>query len=502
MTFISRILGFLRDMVAAQVFGASGGYDAFIIAFKIPNFMRRLVAEGAFSQAFVPVLAQVKTSHPKQVKGFINHMASRLLVGVGILTLLGILGAKGLIALFAPGFIGDPTRFEVAVSLLQITFGYIFFISLTALASGIQNTYGRFALAAFTPVILNLSMIIATVWVAPLFLVPIKALAWGVLIGGVLQLAWQIPALRSLKLLPTWSWGKKDEGVARVWKLMIPAIFAAAVLQINLMVNAIFASFLPVGSISWLYYADRLLEFPLGVFGVALSSVILPHLSEHHAKKNQVAFSAAVNWAMRWVVLIGVPASLGLWCLSEEILCALFHYGAFSMTDVMMTAGALNAFSLGIISFIGTKVLVSAYYARMDTKLPVKVAVVTLLLNMVGNFLLMKPFGHIGLAISSTLAAWVNLVWLLASLQYKQVATFHKGWPLFLVRVLLAGVFMGWALTTLSPDLSRWVSMGCGFRLMSIVSLVALGALFYLMGLWITGVRIKDLGAHEVKEQP
>src|SRR3569623_360625 len=368
MTLISRILGFVRDMVVARTFGASTGADAFFVAFKIPNFLRRLFAEGAFSQAFVPVLTEYKTNR--------------------------ILAAPLLILLFAPGFSKDATKFQLAADMLRITFPYLLFISLTAFAGGILNAYGRFAVPAFTPTFLNLAMIGAALWLAPHLNQPITALAWGVVLAGVLQLLFQWPYLVKLGLLPRFRFKRAHEGVSRILRLMLPVIFGSSVAQINLLVDTIIASFLVTGSVSWLYYSDRLVEFPLGVFGVALATVILPKLSQHHAQALPEAFSRTVDWGLRWVVLVSVPATVGWISLAVPLLATLFHYGEFSVLDVVKSSHSLTTFSLGLAGFIMVKILASGFYSRQDTRTPVRFALIAMFANVVMNLLFVWPLAH------------------------------------------------------------------------------------------------------------
>ncbi|MGD9592284.1 MAG: murein biosynthesis integral membrane protein MurJ [Candidatus Berkiella sp.] len=414
MTFMSRIVGFIRDMVMASVFGASPGMDAFLLAFKIPNFMRRLFAEGAFSQAFVPVLSEYRTNKtPQEVKSLVDNVFGALTVVLILVTIIGVVCAPILVWLFAPGFDTKDPRFSMATHLLQITFPYIFFISLTAFAAGVQNAHGKFAIPAFTPVLLNLSLIIAAFFCSTYFVEPIYALGWGVMVAGIAQLLFQAPFLSKLALFPSFKLNWQSPGVKRVLTLMTPAIIGASVMQINLLVDTIFASFLPVGSLTWLYFSDRLLEFPIGMFGVALATVVLPHLSQQYAKSSHTGFSASVDWALRWILLIGIPCTIGLVMLSGPMLATLLQYGEFTPHDVIMASRSLIALSLGLVFFLAVKVLVSAFYARQNTKLPVKIAIVAMIANVVFNGLLIGPLAHAGLALASTLSSVINVSLLL-----------------------------------------------------------------------------------------
>lgn len=490
MTFVSRIMGFVRDMVFATLFGATLGFDAFLLAFKIPNFLRRLFAEGAFSQAFVPILSEYKSTQDKEsVELLINKVAGNLsLVLMGI-TLLGILAAPLIIALFAPGFIDEPERFSLATQMLRITFPYIFFISLTAFAGGILNTFQKFALPAFTPVLLNLSLIFAAIVLSPKFQEPVIALAWGVFIGGVVQLALQLPFLKRQGVLPRLKVDWRDPGVKRVLKLMLPALVGASVMQINLLVDTLFASFLPVGSLSWLYYSDRLLELPLGIFGVALATVALPNLSKHFATQNFVAFRHHLRWSLKVCFLVGLPASVGLWVLAGPILATLFHHGAFSEHDVLMAMRSLHMLILGLVAFMSIKILVSAFYAQQNTKFPLKVACYALLTNVVGNALLIKPLAHAGLALASSVSAFLQVT-LLGTVLVRQGHIPVRGIG-FGAQIGVATVAMGWFLHTFSPKLDVWLSWGSAHRALMLFTLIFVAMIVYAFTLWISGIRLR-----------
>lgn len=488
MTFISRILGFLRDMIVAHVFGATGMTDAFFVAFKIPNFMRRLFAEGAFSQAFVPVLAEYKEQRDHQsLQTFVGHVSGTLGGILFAISLLGIIAAPLLIMLFSPGFPQDGTRFDLASHMLRITFPYIFFISLTALAGGVLNTHNRFAGPAFTPVFLNLAMIAAALWLAPHMAQPIVALAWGVFIGGILQLLFQYPFLRHINLVPRFKWGWRDPGVQRVLKLMLPAIFGVSVVQIGLLVDTIFASFLVKGSISWLYNSERLMMFPLGVFGVALSTVVLPHLSKKFANKAEVDYSRSMNWAIQSVLFLGVPAAIGLIMLSGPLLTTLFNYGQFNQFDVRMTMQSLIAYSLGVPFMMLVKVLASGFYARQNIKTPVKIAVVALLVNIVMNFILIGPLKHAGLALASSIAALTNSSFLLVFLVRSHILRFEKSWWMFLLRIALANVVMWAVLKWQQHSLQHWFAWHVAGRFSHLLLSVLLAVVAYVFVLALLG---------------
>jgi putative peptidoglycan lipid II flippase len=494
MTMISRVFGFLRDMVTAHLFGAGAAFDAFSVAFRIPNFMRRLFAEGSFSQAFVPVLSeyQKQKSH-EEVKHFVSAMAGTLgfvLLGV---TIVGVVCAPLIVRLFAPGFETTGPRFDLAVTMLRITFPYLMLISLTAFSGAILNTYSRFWVAAFTPVFLNICMIGAAIWLAPHMATPIIGLAWGVFIAGVVQMVFQWPFLKRMRLMPRPRIDFKDEGVKRVLKLMVPALFGVSVSQINLMLDSIFASFLIVGSVSWLYFSDRLMEFPLGVFGVAISTVILPHLSRHHASQSMEDYSLTLDWALRCVLLLGLPAAVVLAVISGPLLSTLFQYGKFSGHDVLMARQSLSMFAIGIAPFMLIKVLAAGFYAKQDTRTPVRIGVVAMVSNMVFNVILIWPFKHAGIALATSLASLVNMGFLYYFLRKNEYYTPRDGWKYFAFRLLAANsVLFAW-LWFGSGDINDWIMQKAAWRGMHLLFLVVSSMVVYIAGLWLAGVRPRDV---------
>lgn len=443
MTFISRILGFIRDVVLAQYFGASGTYDAFIIAFKIPNFLRRLFAEGAFSQAFVPIISEYKAHHNAQeIKLFIDRVSGCLLLVLALIVLLGFFGAPALVKVFAPGFINNSAQLQLASDLLQITFPYVLLISMSALSGAILNSYNKFALPAFTPVLLNICFIIAAIFVAPLLAIPITALAWAVFIAGILQLLLQLPALHKLNLLPRPKIGWHDPGVQKILKLMAPALLGVAVTQINLIIDSIFASFLVEGSISWLYFSVRLMELPLGMFGVALATVVLPKLSQSYAENNTSKFQQTASWAMQWVLIIALPAAIGLYILAEPLIELLFKRGAFGATDVLMTAKSLRAYAGGVVAFMLIKVLASIFYSQQNIKTPVRIAIIAVIANIILNSLFIGPLQHAGLALATTLSAIINASALLIILVKQKIYIINRNLTLGLLKILIACFIM------------------------------------------------------------
>jgi putative peptidoglycan lipid II flippase len=496
MTLISRVLGFVRDMVAAHFFGAGVGLDAFIVASKIPNFLRRLFAEGAFSQAFVPVLSEYKVSRsPEEIHTFINRVAGCLTTVLSLVTVIGIVIAPLLIFLFAPGFAtsSEGGRFELASDMLQITFPYLLFISLTAFAGGILNTYGKFAAPAFTPVFLNISMILTTLFLAPLSAEPVKALAWGIFGGGILQLLFQWPFLYKLKLMPRLEFNWKDPGVRRILKLMLPALLGVSVNQFNLMLSSVFASFLPVGSVSWLYYAERLMEFPLGGFGVALATVVLPRLSQQHAQSEHTAFSTTLDWGLRWVLLVGLPAALGLSLLAGPLLATLFQSGNFTGQDVLMSRPCLVAYAIGIMGFMCVKIFASAYYAKQDIKTPVRYALITVVANLIFSAAFIVPFSQMGLALATSLAALLNASLLAIGLIRRKIYTPQPGWWLLLSRLLLACLALSLFILFFNPTIEAWFSFDTFYRIKILAFLIIGGGIAYLGTLFATGLRVHHI---------
>lgn len=491
------MLGFVRDLVLARIFGADAGTDAFFVAFKIPNFMRRLFAEGAFSLAFVPVLSEYKERCSHAVlKRFVDDVAGTLGMVLSAVTAVGVLGAPWVVMLFAPGFIDEPDRLQLAADMLRLTFPYLMLISLTAFAGGIFNTFQRFGVPAFTPVLLNISLISCALWLSPGFERPIVALAWGVLIAGVLQLLFQLPFLGRLGLLPRPRFAPRDEGVRRIIKLMIPALFGVSVTQLNLLLDTLIASFLTAGSISWLYYSDRLMEFPLGILGVALGTVILPNLSKKYARADAAAFSRTIDWALRWVLLFGLPSAVGLLVLAGPMMATLFHSDSFNAEDVTMATRSLQAYSLGLVAFMGIKVLAPGFYARQDTRTPVRIAVIAMFTNMGLNIALMFPLAHAGLALATTLSAFLNAALLLRGLLHAGVYRPSSGWPALLFRGLLASGLMGGVIWLGTAGIDTWMAAGTWERVVRLALWIGIGGAVYFVVLLMTGIRSGHFRSH------
>lgn len=493
MTLISRILGFARDVLIARIFGAGIETDAFFVAFRIPNLLRRLFAEGAFSQAFVPILSEYKNRRTSEdTRELVNHVATLLSIALFAVTLIGVIAAPMVIYVSAPGFAADPEKFALTVELLRITFPYILFISLVSLAGGILNTWGKFSVPALTPALLNLSFIGCSLWLAPLMDPPVLALAWAVLIGGVLQLAFQVPFLMRIKLMPRPHFKSSDGGAWRVIKQMGPAVFGVSIGQISLLINTIFASFLVTGSVSWLYYADRLMEFPAGLLGVALGTILLPSLSRHYADNSTEEYSRLLDWGLRLTMLLTLPAALALALLAAPLITTLFHHGEFSANDVWMTRNALVAYSVGLLGLILVKVLAPGFYARQNIKTPVKIALITLIATQLMNLAFIIPFRHAGLALAIGLGACINASLLYYKLRRHQIYQPQPGWLVFMAKIFVALVIMGSVLWFASGSDVSWLTGSASARAIRLTGVVAVGAASYFLMLWLLGFRLKN----------
>ncbi len=516
-TFVSRILGLVREMAIAWVFGANATTDAFWVAFRIPNFMRRLFAEGSFSVAFVPVLTEVKeTRSHAELKELVARTAGTLGTILLVVTALGILGASWVTRGFAPGSIDEPEKFALTTDLLRLTFPFLLFVSLTALAGGVLNSFNKFALPALTPVILNVCMIAGALWLSPHLDVPIMAMGWAILAAGILQLLVQFPALRKLDLLTWPRWGWRHEGVRKILRLMVPTLFGSSVAQINLLLDTLIASFLITGSQTWLSQSDRLLEFPLGMFGVALGTVILPTLSRHHVTTDHDGFSKALDWGLRTTLLIAVPAMLALVLLAKPLLFTLFQHGAFTPHDVQMASLSLAALSLGLPAFALVKVLAPAFYARQDTKTPVRAGIIAMIASMLFNaifiaLLLMLwrdptsadsswssrlstvPGLHMGLALASASASYLNLSLLWRALKREGIYRAEPGWGRHLGRLAIACLVMSAVLWFGLQHWSDWASASAVSRAIRLGVLIIAGGGSFVVALFAAGFRLRDL---------
>ena len=499
-TMLSRVLGLLRDVVLANLIGANGNADAFFVAFKIPNFLRRLFAEGAFAQAFVPVLADTREKGGREaVRELIDRVAGMLGGTLLLLTLITVMASPLVATLFAPGFLRDPEKLALTGDLIKLTFPYLLLISLTGFAGAILNSYQRFAVPALTPVILNLCLIGAALWAAPRFDEPVVALSLGVLVAGFAQLLFQVPALAGIGLVPRPRWAPGHEGVRRILILMVPALFGVSVSQINLLLDTVLASLLPSGSVSWLYYSDRLTELPLGVFAIAIATVILPTLSGQRARADDPAFASTLAWAIRSVLLIAVPATLALAVLAEPLLATLFQYGAFSAEDRTMAAASLRAYTLGLGAFMLVKVLAPGFYAREDMRTPVRVGIIAMVSNMVLNvafvFPLMTMFnmGHVGLALATSVSAWLNAGLLYRGLRREAVLPATTVPLKWLLQIGLASTAMTLVLWWMLPGQGDWATWVWWERAIQLGVLCLTGLGVFAASLLVLGVRPADL---------
>ena len=499
-TMLSRVLGLVRDVVLANLLGAAPNADAFFVAFKIPNFLRRLFAEGAFSQAFVPVLTETREQDSHEaVRHLVDRVAGVLGGSLFVLTALAMVMAPWVALLFAPGFSRDVAKLALTADLIVWTFPYLLLISLTGFCGAILNTYGRFAVPAYTPVLLNLSLITAAVVWAPTMPEPALGLAMGVTLAGVVQLLFQLPSLRALKLTPRPVWDTKDEGVRKILMLMVPALFGVSVSQINLLFDTVLASLLPDGSVAWLYYSDRLTELPLGVFAIAIATVILPTLSALNTRAEPEEFSQTLAWAMRNVLLIAVPATVALWLLAEPILATLFQYGAFTDRDVEMAAASLRAYTVGLGGFMLIKVLAPGYYARQDMKTPVKIGIIAMVSNMVLNVLFVFPLmwyfgmGHVGLSLATSVSAWINAGLLYLGLRRGGISLTGVFEAKFVARLVVAVSMMGIAVSMMSPAVSLWLTADLSWRVGQMTLLVFVGMASFAIVLAVLGFKLNEV---------
>tara|TARA_Y100000768_G_scaffold181051_1_gene135589 strand:- start:2703 stop:4274 length:1572 start_codon:yes stop_codon:yes gene_type:complete len=498
-TLLSRISGFIRDVLFANYFGANANTDAFFVAFKIPNFFRRLFAEGAFAQAFVPVLQEYKINKSHILIEFIQNVLGNLFIVLLIITSLGMYFSEELIFLFAPGFIENSDKYNLASQMLFITFPYLLFISLTAMCSGIFNSYDRFILSGITPIFLNLSLIVFTIFASSLFVIPIVSLSYGVLVAGILQLAIQLPLMYKLGFLKIPKINFYDAGSMKIIKLMGPAILGTAAVQINLLIDTIVASLLITGSISWLYFSDRLIELPLAVFGIAISVVILPILSEHFQKKDSYQYTDTLSKSIKLSLLIAIPSMLGLIVLSATIISTLYMYGSFSSFDVKMTMLSLITYSLGLPAFILMKILVTAFYSRQDTKTPVIYSLVGITINIISNltvlyFYLREPFegAHALIALATSVSAWIQVI--LMSIKLRKLEIIKE--PIFFntstLKVIISSVIMFLFIMHYGNIVAFENNMSLYSRFTSLTVNIIFGALVFYMSLRIFGVKLKD----------
>jgi len=503
MTFVSRILGLVRDVVVANLMGAGASADVFFFANKIPNFLRRLFAEGAFSQAFVPVLTEYHAAGDKEkTRLLIARVSGTLGVLVTFVTAIGVLGSGVVTALFGAGWYLDwlndgPSahKFELASLMLKITFPYLWFITFVALSGAILNTLGKFAVSSFTPVFLNIMIIAAAVFIAPNLEQAEIGLAIGVFLGGLVQFSFQIPFLIREGVLVKPQWGWHDPGVTKIRTLMIPALFGVSVSQINLLFDTFIASFLTTGSISWLYYSDRLLEFPLGLFGIAIATVILPALSRKHVDSHSQGFKNTMDWGVRMVILLGLPAMLGLIVLAKPMLMVLFMRGEFTPHDVDQASMSLIAYASGLLNFMLIKVLAPGYFSRQDTKTPVKYGIIAMVSNMVFNAIFAYFYGYVGLAMATALSALVNMLLLYRGLYIADVYRLTKQTVIFVLKLIVAGCVMIATILWQLQTIDVWLDWSITERIMMLAMLIGIGGLVYIITAVILGIRLNHLKA-------
>ncbi len=499
MTLLSRIIGFVRDTLIAVMFGAGIATDAFFVAFRIPNLLRRLFAEGAFSQAFVPVLGEYRArSGDAATHELAGKVLGVLSVALFVTTLAGIVAAPLVVYATASGFSADPDKFALTVAMLRICFPYIFFISLVSFASGLLNTYGSFKAPAFTPVLLNVSFIGFAVFAAPHLARPVVALAWGVFFGGIAQLAFQVPFLRRIGMLARPRWCPGDPGVRRILKLMAPAALGVSVAQLSLVINTQIASHLGDGPVSWLYYADRLMEFPSAMLGVALGTVLLPSLVRHHASRDHEAYSRLLDWGLRVTLMLALPAAVALALLALPIISTLFWHGDhFTRHDVIMTRHALIAYAAGLAGIILVKVLAPGFYAKQNIRTPVKVALATLVVTQALNAACVPALGHAGLALAISLGACFNAGWLWVLMRRSGDYRPEPGWAAFLLKLVVALYMMGGAIWYSMGTEASWFELAATPRAIKLALVIAAGAVAYFASLFIMGMRLRDFARHE-----
>ncbi|MBI1174626.1 MAG: murein biosynthesis integral membrane protein MurJ [Sideroxydans sp.] len=495
LTLVSRILAFVRDVLIARIFGAGMATDAFFVAFKLPNLLRRLFAEGAFSQAFVPIFGEYKNRKSQdETRLLVDHVTTLLAIILFVVTVIGIIAAPVLVYISAPGFAQEPDKFALTVQMLRVTSPYIFFISLVAVAAGILNTYNKFWVPAAAPILLNICFIGAALWLAPYCNPPVMALAWAVFIAGIVQLAFQLPFLKKIGMLPRWRLNLKDPGVWRIVRQMGPAVFGVSIAQISLIINTIFASFLAVGSVSWLYYADRLMEFPSGMLGVALGTILLPSLSKHYADNSPEEYSRLLDWGLRLTFMLTLPAALALGMIAVPLLSTFFQHGEFAAHDVLMTRQALVGYSVGLVGIILVKILAPGFYARQDIRTPVKIAIVTLFATQGMNalFVFVLHLQHAGLALSIGLAACLNSAVLFYQLRKRDIYRPEPGWAMFFAKLCCALLALGLAMWFGMGTEQHWLDISGWTRILHLAALVVGGVGVYFAVLWLLGFRVRD----------
>jgi len=492
-TLISRIFGVLRDVATTYILGAGVAHDVFVVMLKIPNLFRRLVAEGAFSQAFIPVLTEYKNNQSREeLKKLIDLTFTAISSVVLFLCILFMIFAPLVVFIFAPGFYFDPEKKMLAIEVLRITFPYLFFVTLVAFFGSILNSFGHFSIPAATPIAFNLSIIIGAIFFTDYFALPVLAIAWGVFAAGLIQFFINTIPIVKLKLLPKLKLDLNHPGIKKISLLMIPGILSGGIIQINILIDTIFASLLQTGSPTWLYLSDRLIQLPLGIFAIATATVILPALSNAATLKNDLEFNEKFNWALKFIFIVGLPSSVGLYFLSSEIISILFLRGEFSPFDALMTSNSLKAFCFGLIAFMAIKILNVGFFARQDPKTPMFVALVSLILNVILNWLFAFKFGygHVGLAIGSVIAAIVSFFILGFILIKRSIFTLEKDSVIFLLKiiisslVLLSGII---GFQTLFPNFSDWSLL---VQISNLLLIIFFGAFVYFGLMFVFGLRM------------
>ncbi|HEX4885475.1 MAG TPA: murein biosynthesis integral membrane protein MurJ [Casimicrobiaceae bacterium] len=503
MTLLSRITGLARESLKAVLFGAGSDMDAFEAAFRLPNVLRRMFAEGAFSQAFVPILAEYQRQRgDAETRALVGKVGTLLAVVLLVVTVLGVLAAPWLVYLLAAGFEKTPGKVELTADMIRIVFPYILFVSLVSLAGGVLNVFRRFAVPAFTPVLLNLSVIGAAIWLAPHVDPPVLALAWGVAIGGVAQLLLQLRPLAKLGMLPRPSLAWRDPGVRRVLVAMGPAALGVSAAQVSVLLNTQWAAWLGDGRIAWITYADRLMEFPSALLGVALGTILLPTLAKHYSDRDQERYSALLDWGLRLALVLSLPAALALWLLAIPLVSTLYQYGRFTAADVYQVRIALIGYAVGLTALILVKILAPGFYARQNLRTPVRIAFVTVLVSQALALLLMWPLGHGGLTLATSLGAFVNAGLLFAFLVRGGHYRASAGWPAFAGKLVVALVVLAGVLLWTAGPASLWLDAPLWTKVGRLALVVAAGAAAYFGTLWLLGFRVADFNRREPDAAP
>ena len=500
MTLVSRITGLVRESLKAAMFGAGVQMDAFEAAFRLPNILRRLFAEGAFSQAFVPIFAEYRRQRGlDETQALIGRVGTLLAVGLLVLSIVGVLAAPWLVYALAGGFAQTPGKVELTASMIRIVFPYILFVSLVSLAGGVLNVYRQFAIPAVTPVLLNVSIIGAALFLAPYCNPPILALAWGVLIGGVAQLVLQLRPLAKIGMLgrPRFDW--RDEGVRRVFTAMGPAVLGVSAAQISSLINTQLAAALGDGRISWITYADRLMEFPSALLGVALGTVLLPSLAKSHADENPAQYTSLLDWGLRLAFMLALPAAVALWVLAIPLISTLYQYGRFTVEDVWQTRAALLGYSVGLLGLILVKILAPGFFARQLMATPVKIAFATVLVSQSLALILMFRLGHAGLTLSTSIGACLNAGLLFWFLKKRGIYAPSAGWLLFVSKLVIALFALAAVLLWLGGPSSFWLSATLWPKVGRLAAVCAAGASAYFCALWLLGFRVADFNRRDLK---